>query len=100
MVLPDPYTPMDGENKAITTKKKKKKKKIFNICDYFLLNETLLVLPARHGRHIGIMTLSASSFHSKFTEGSSISLGSSLIIFSSFLFFRSLVKNDNINQNQ
>ena len=28
------------------------------------------------------------------------SLGSSLIIFSSFLFFRSLVKNDNINRNQ
>ena len=24
---PTPYTPMDGENKAITTKKKKKKKK-------------------------------------------------------------------------
>ena len=41
------------------------------------------------------------SRYSSLNEGHvSISLGSSLIIFSSFLFFRSLVKNDNINRNQ
>ena len=35
MVLPDPYTPMDGENKAITTKKKKR-----NSCDMALNSYT------------------------------------------------------------
>ena len=48
----------------------------------------------------GYVSILTNSMLRAYTCTSNISLRSSLIIFSSFLFFRSLVKNDNINRNQ